>query len=145
MTNLTPYDTGEVSQPIVWVNPANRTPDGTIIRGEDRSNWGKVDYEDDAGETFLTAWVTPSRDKQVDAVMHIDLHTALSLALELREFSLALQEGGRILMRVPGEEQIDVSGVFTWVERLVTVVQEAGVPGWEDLLASLKKTGFPVS
>lgn len=49
---LTPYDTGERAQPSVWVLPDRRRPEEF-----DADRYGKVDFEDDASETILTAWV----------------------------------------------------------------------------------------
>ena len=47
MSNRTPYDTGKRSEPKVWTS-------GHI---EDDDDYGKVDFEDDAGGTLATLYI----------------------------------------------------------------------------------------
>lgn len=57
MTELTPYDTGEVAEAKPWL------PYGTeVTEITPASNFGKVDFDDDAGETVLTARVVRRED-----------------------------------------------------------------------------------
>ena len=50
--DLTPYDTGERAQPLVWVSADSRRP-----AEDERDRYGKVDFEDDGGETLATVHV----------------------------------------------------------------------------------------
>jgi hypothetical protein len=53
MTQRTPYDTGKRSEPKVWTS-------GHI---EDDDDYGKVDFEDDAGGTLATLYIEQEADR----------------------------------------------------------------------------------
>lgn len=59
---LTPYDKGEVFQPIVWPRPHPK-------RGNE-GDWGKVDFENDEGGAAATLRVVPS--STVGIIVEID-------------------------------------------------------------------------
>lgn len=69
MSRLNPYDTGERYEPKVW-QPERSDPD----------TWGKVDFEDDAGESSFTVYVGK---KDGERVIHIYDHDQASYKIEV--------------------------------------------------------------
>ncbi|WP_181273587.1 hypothetical protein [Brevibacterium oceani] len=66
---LTPYDTGERCEPKPWL------PYGTeVTEATPAENFGKVDFDDDSGETDCTIYVERDEDgtKTVHVVSHIE-------------------------------------------------------------------------
>lgn len=59
--NITPYDTGEMLQPIVWHN-AERDP----------MRYGKVDFDNDEGATEFTLFAHPSTVEEDCITVQID-------------------------------------------------------------------------
>lgn len=56
---LNPYDTGERCEPHIWV--ASATP-GQSKEQNDRDRYGKVDFDNDSGETLCTVYVEKNPD-----------------------------------------------------------------------------------
>lgn len=56
MSGLTPYDTGARLEPHVWVHDQVASPGG-LPRRANESDYGRVDFDDDAGTTVLTLFV----------------------------------------------------------------------------------------
>lgn len=50
---LTPYDTGEVLEPAIWGGEHGPS----LPHLMDRDEYGKVDFDNDGGETVVTVWV----------------------------------------------------------------------------------------
>lgn len=66
---LSPYDTGERNEPKVWL------PYGTdVTEATPAENFGKVDFDDDCGETDCTVYVERNDDgtKTVHVLSHGD-------------------------------------------------------------------------
>lgn len=80
MSNRTPYDTGKRSEPKVWTS-------GHI---EDDDDYGKVDFEDDAGGTLATLYIEQSEDRS-----HYTLkgYTNEPLTVEIDDQSDGEEEG----------------------------------------------------
>lgn len=54
---LTPYDTGEVLEPVIWVVPETGYIESKVAhRKAETSDWGKVDFTDDEDATRFTVW-----------------------------------------------------------------------------------------
>lgn len=60
MTNLTPYDRGEVLEPHVWVSDTDQARDRA--HGTDGSRYGKVDFDNDTSITHFTVWAERQDD-----------------------------------------------------------------------------------
>lgn len=69
---LTPYDTGKRSQPKVW----------TESHIEDEDDYGKVDFDDDAGGTVATLYI----EKDDDGVYALRGYTNDPLKLEIENY-----------------------------------------------------------
>ena len=57
MSKRTPYDTGKRSEPKLWINPVS------IDSSRADDDYGKVDFEDDAGGTVATLYIEQSDDR----------------------------------------------------------------------------------
>lgn len=69
MSGLTPYDTGARLQPVPWVGPNLANTYGSLTP-DDEATFGKVDFDDDTGCTFITAWA--ERDDETGTyVLHV--------------------------------------------------------------------------
>ena len=68
--DLTPYDTNERAEPVIWVVPETGWIESTIAdRRAETDDWGKVDFDDDSGATLVTIWVEPNGDGAV--IVHV--------------------------------------------------------------------------
>ena len=56
-TELTPYDTGLRAEPRVWLSRSAKVSEATPTE-----SFGKVDFEDDAGEALCTVYVERNPD-----------------------------------------------------------------------------------
>lgn len=59
---LTPYDSGEVLEPRVWVDPRTRRAGTGGNRPAEPNDWGKVDFDNDEGATEVVVWVSRGSD-----------------------------------------------------------------------------------
>ena len=66
----TPYDTGERAEPTAW------------SVGEDDEDYGKVDFDDDAGETIATVWFERRDDGKYELV--VDHGRDISIRMDFR-------------------------------------------------------------
>lgn len=57
MQRLTPYDTGARLEPRLWPVATLRQTGIRRETGDPESHYGKVDFDNDFGETVFTAWV----------------------------------------------------------------------------------------
>jgi hypothetical protein len=68
---LTPYDTGQRHEPQPW------SPWDQYAHDFDDDRYGKVDFDDNAGETSCTVWVQGHEDGR--DVVHVYLHRDLDI------------------------------------------------------------------
>ncbi len=70
-TVLTPYDTGLRAEPKVWPTPTriSLARSAPIARELDEDRFGRVDFDDENGESLFTVWV--ERNEQGARVVHI--------------------------------------------------------------------------
>ena len=81
-SNLTPYDTGKRAEPKPW--PTTTVPMSELpptARGMEEDRFGKVDFDDDAGETLFTMWV--ERNERGRHVVHIQDTGGVPIAVEM--------------------------------------------------------------
>lgn len=73
---LTPYDTGEVLQPIVWrIDPSSGQFDmKPMPEAEKRERYGKVDFDNDESATILTIKVDRNDGEGGGYALHIWPH-----------------------------------------------------------------------
>lgn len=79
---LTPYDTGERAQPMVWTTPDRRRPEE-----HDPDRYGKVDFEDDSGTTLATVhvervdgcYVLVAYSHSTDSIVRVNLDADLGV------------------------------------------------------------------
>lgn len=74
-TYLSPYDTGKRAEPKPWLHEskgavAEMAP---IARELAEDQFGRVDFEDNAGETLVTVWI--ELGETGEHVVHIQEHT----------------------------------------------------------------------
>lgn len=62
---LTPYDTGERAEPKLWVGSRQG-----LGKTNDPDDWGKVDFENDSGETIAVVYM--QRDADGGYTLHVD-------------------------------------------------------------------------
>lgn len=70
---LTPYDTGKRAEPKVWYRGQWTDEDlasmSPIERELEEDRFGKVDFDDNASETIVTAWI--EKTDAGEHVMHV--------------------------------------------------------------------------
>lgn len=66
---LTPYDTGKRAEPHIWSITDPGAEPGSVIWGIDQDRYGRVDFDDDGGETLVTVWV--EKNELGEHVVHI--------------------------------------------------------------------------
>lgn len=63
--NLTPYDTGEIAEPHLWMTSTDVTRDrvarSTGQPGE-TDRYGRVDFDNDESSTVATVWASRNQD-----------------------------------------------------------------------------------
>lgn len=77
--HLTPYDRGEVFQPIIWPRPR---------KAEREGDYGKVDFENDEGGTAATIRVVPS--DPIGITIEIDTAYPIHLTVNGRPSGISL-------------------------------------------------------
>ncbi len=129
--NLTPYDTGDRLEPKPWhVQPLN-LPDA-----DEAARYGRVDFDNDSGETVLTAWVERNEDRK-GYTLHTDVQgeetPTVKLTVEGQEAliiqpSAALQEKVRqTIAELPTEtERIESEVYWQQGQALILVGGESG-------------------
>lgn len=76
MTEPTPYDTGQVLQPMLWLD------NDPVNNGS--PNWGKVDFDDDEGASRATVFAERREDGRYMMIID-DLFTGKTHAILLGE------------------------------------------------------------
>lgn len=127
---LTPYDTGARLEPMPWhVQPRN------LAAPDEAARYGKVDFDDEEGATFLTAYV--ERDEDKGYTLHADVQgdgaVEVKLSLEGQE-SLLLQPSAalqakvqRVIDELPTEtERIESEVYWQQGQALILVGGESG-------------------
>lgn len=72
VVSLTPYDTGERAEPVIWVVPETGWIESTVDhRQAETDDWGKVDYNDSTNETVATIHVEHADG---NAEVHVMMH-----------------------------------------------------------------------
>jgi hypothetical protein len=71
--DLTPYDTGERLEPVIWVVPQTGRIESSIAnRPAESDDWGKVDLNNSEDTTTCTVW-GEGADEGTD-VLHVLMH-----------------------------------------------------------------------
>lgn len=95
--SLTPYDTGARLEPKPWhVQPLN------LPKPEEADRYGRVDFDNDAGETVLTARIERNEDGE-SYTLHAYVHGEEKVSIELTEEdqeSLILQPSAALQEKV---------------------------------------------
>ncbi|MEO3931398.1 hypothetical protein WMO79_01105 [Micrococcaceae bacterium Sec7.4] len=112
---LTPYDTGDRLEPKPWhVQPRN------LPREDEADRYGKVDFENDAGETVLTARVERAADGAgyaLHAYLHGDESVSMNLVQDDQE-ALLIQPSAALQEKV----RLTIAELDTETERIVSEV-----------------------
>ena len=79
---LTPYDTGQRAEPRVWTNAGDSLDQfGPIARGMEEDRYGRVDFDDENGDSLFTVWV--DRNEQGARVVHIQQLSQTPVAIRI--------------------------------------------------------------
>ncbi|MGZ4659676.1 MAG: hypothetical protein ACXVYB_00185 [Arthrobacter sp.] len=95
MSKRTPYDTGKRSEPKVW----------TSAHIEDDDDYGKVDFEDDAGGTLATLYIEQSDDRTT--------YTLKGFTNESLKIDIDSDEDATVTLSTPDGPIEQVQGVST--------------------------------
>lgn len=80
--HLTPYDTGVRAEPRVWPTTTIDLNDlAPIARGLEEDRFGRVDFDDENGDSLFTVWV--ERNEQGAHVVHIQQLGPVPVALRI--------------------------------------------------------------
>lgn len=79
MANLTPYDTGHRAEPRLWVSSTQG-----VGKTNDPDDWGKVDFDDDSGDTVATIWLERN-EHSGQYILHVQKYGPLGLRVHQEE------------------------------------------------------------
>ena len=131
--NLTPYDTGEMLEPKLYVTST------AGVTASNRGDFGKVDFENDESATVLTMSAFPSTIHDETIVVQIDTDGLVG-----RKLMVVVNDGPALCHFDPETEEPPMIAAQNFVRKEITAAATMGGDAWKALARIAEHVGIDV-